>query len=94
MQTDSVLVDTKDAEKVLVTKNDFEHALTYDVKPVSGLREPITIVVDLGCAAGDLKLTVLVCVCNLYYYSCVRRCIWCQLFSVFVYSPLASAMNS
>ena len=38
MQTDSVLVDTKDAEKVLVTKGDFEHALTYDVKPVSGLR--------------------------------------------------------
>lgn len=39
MQTDSVLVDTKDAEKVLVTKGDFEHALTYDVKPVSSLRD-------------------------------------------------------
>ena len=86
-------MDTKDAEKVLVTKDDFEHALTYDVKPVSGLRELITLVVDLDCVAGNLKPTVLVCVCKLYY-SCVRSCIWCQLFSVFVYSSLASARNS
>lgn len=93
MQTDSVLVDTKDAEKVLVTKGDFEHALTYDVKPVSGLRELITLVVDLDCMGGNLKPTALVCVCKLHY-SCVCSCIWCQLFSVFVYSPLASARNS
>lgn len=62
VQTDSVLVDTKDAEMVLVTKGDFEHALTYDVKPVSGLRELIiTLVVDLGCVAGNIKPTSCLC---------------------------------
>ena len=34
LQTDSVHVNTKDAENVLVSKDDFEHALTYDIKPV------------------------------------------------------------
>ena len=33
-------MDAKDAEEVLVTKDDFEHALTYDVKPVSDYKEP------------------------------------------------------
>ena len=51
VQTDSVLVDARDAENVLVTKDDFEHALTYDVKPVSDLREHITLVVALGYVA-------------------------------------------
>lgn len=61
MQTDSVLVDTKDAEKVLVTKGDFEHALTYDVKPVSGLRGHITLVVVLCYVSDRMELLAPVC---------------------------------
>ena len=34
IRQDSVHVNTKDAENVLVSKDDFEHALTYDIKPV------------------------------------------------------------
>jgi vesicle-fusing ATPase len=39
IKADSVQVNTKDAESVVVSRYDFEHALNYDIKPAFGVSE-------------------------------------------------------